>query len=160
MKWYSSKVMLTYRNYCGDRVVLLKPGIKNYSSSSYQWRQPWYFHKKKLNHWTSRICIKNCTFRSYSKNWKEHQKTQTIGNQCVRNKWKINIRQWKNGLWPSTSTKGTRKYWLVRVDISSNRTSIDLDKGRNFSIFSRIWWHWLITQHLSKWRFTSMARQW
>ena len=60
------------------------------SSSCYQRKQPWYYDNEELNHWTSRICIINCTFRSDSKDWKQNKQTETINNQCIRNKWKIN----------------------------------------------------------------------
>ena len=59
---------------------------------------------------------RNCTLRSETKNskyWKQQQQTETIKNQCMRNKWKIDIKKWKKGLWPSTSTKCTWKNWLA-----------------------------------------------
>ena len=95
----------------------------------------------------SRIRIVNRTFRSDSKNskdWKQDKQTETIKNQCIRNKWKIDIRKWGNGLWPSSLAKGTGKYHgrRIRVDLWSKKTGKSLSKGRKVSIFSRRWWHW------------------
>ena len=56
--------------HCADSVVLLKSGIKI----------------------CFRICIINFTFRNDIKDWKIHQQTETINNQCIRNKWKMNTK--------------------------------------------------------------------